>query len=223
MADPSENMTGAFETTYGELPSEIPVFPLPRVILLPRIQLPLNIFEPRYLAMVRAALSSARLIGMVQLRPEGGEEIFTTGCAGRICSFSETDDGRYLITLKGVCRFNVAQELPPAGGGFRRVKPRWEEYRGDFEADRITDVCRDTMMSTLRKYLDKMNMFCDKWEAIRDIECEKLVSTLSVVCPFETEEKQALLEAKDLPERARILQALLEIAAREECATASCH
>lgn len=217
-------MTGAFETTFEDLPAEIPVFPLPRVILLPRIQLPLNIFEPRYLAMVRAAMSSGRLIGMVQPKPDGnGEEIFATGCAGRICSFSETEDGRYLITLKGVCRFSVDRELPLSDGGFRRVRARWDEFRGDFDEDRITDVCRDTMMTTLRKYLDKMNMFCDKWEAIRDIECEKLVSTLSVVCPFETEEKQALLEAKNLPDRARILQALLEIAAREECVTASCH
>jgi uncharacterized protein len=216
MADP-------FDTPFEDLPAEIPVFPLPRVILLPRVQLPLNIFEPRYIAMVRASLSSSRLIGMIQPRPGGGgEEIFTTGCAGRICSFSETEDGRYLITLKGVCRFDVDREMSLAEGGFRRVKPRWEGYRADLEADKVTEVCRDTMMKTLRKYLDKMNMFCDKWDAIRDIECEKLIATLSVVCPFETDEKQALLEAKTLPERARILQALLEIAAREELVP-SCH
>jgi len=216
-------MGEAFDTKFEDLPQEIPVFPLPRVILLPRIQLPLNIFEPRYLAMVSQAMTNGRLIGMIQPRPDGdGEQVFKTGCAGRIASFSETEDGRYLITLKGVCRFDVAQELPLANGGFRRVKADWQPYRGDFEADRVTDVCRDTMMGTLRKYLDKMNMFCDKWETIRDIECEKLISTLSVVCPFETDEKQALLEAKTLPERAKILQALLEIAAREDCAV-SCH
>jgi uncharacterized protein len=216
-------MGDAFDTKFEDLPQEIPVFPLPRVILLPRIQLPLNIFEPRYLAMVSHAMTNGRLIGMIQPRPDGdGEQVFKTGCAGRIASFSETEDGRYLITLKGVCRFDVAQELPLAAGGFRHVKADWRPYQGDFEADRVTDVCRDTMMGTLRKYLDKMNMFCDKWETIRDIECEKLISTLSVVCPFETDEKQALLEAKTLPERAKILQALLEIAAREDCA-ASCH
>ncbi|MEZ0223914.1 MAG: LON peptidase substrate-binding domain-containing protein [Alphaproteobacteria bacterium] len=216
-------MGDAFDTKFEDLPLEIPVFPLPRVILLPRIQLPLNIFEPRYLAMVSHAMTNGRLIGMIQPKPDGdGDQVFKTGCAGRIASFSETEDGRYLVTLKGVCRFDVAQELPLATGGFRHVKPDWQPYQGDFEADRVTDVCRDTMMGTLRKYLDKMNMFCDKWETIRDIECEKLISTLSVVCPFETDEKQALLEAKTLPERAKILQALLEIAAREDCA-ASCH
>jgi Lon protease-like protein len=193
------------------------------VILLPRIQLPLNIFEPRYLCMTRSAMANGRLIGMIQPKPDGdGDTVFKTGCAGRIASFSETDDGRYLITLKGVCRFDVAEELPVNGGGFRQVKADWSPYKGDLEADRVNDVCRDTMMGTLRKYLDKMNMFCDKWETIRDIECEKLISTLSVVCPFEADEKQALLEAKTLPERAKILQALLDIAAREECA-ASCH
>jgi hypothetical protein len=216
-------MGEAFDTKFEELPQEIPVFPLPRVILLPRIQLPLNIFEPRYLALTQSALAKGRLIGMIQPRPDGdGERIFRTGCAGRIASFSETEDGRYLVTLKGVCRFDVAQELPLGQGGFRQVKADWQPYSHDLEADRVNDVCRDTMMGTLRQYLDKMNMFCDKWETIRDIECEKLISTLSVVCPFETDEKQALLEARTLPERAKILQALLEIAAREDC-TASCH
>ena len=216
-------MVEAFDTKFEDLPPQIPVFPLPRVILLPRIQLPLNIYEPRYMAMVSAAMSSGRMIGMIQPRPDGdADQIFKTGCAGRIASFSETEDGRYLITLKGVCRFDVIEELPLAAGGFRHVKADWKPYAEDLQADRVNDVCRDTMMGTLRQYLDKMNMFCDKWETIRDIECEKLISTLSVVCPFETDEKQALLEAKTLPERAKILQALLEIAAREDC-TASCH
>ncbi len=215
-------MTDIFSLTHDALPQEIAIFPLPRVILLPRIQLPLNIFEPRYLAMINYAMSTSRLVGMIQPRPNANEEsVFKTGCAGRIASFSETEDGRYLITLKGVCRFDIAEELPMNGGGFRRVKPDWQPYKDDFESDTVTDVCRDTMMTTLRQYLDKMNMFCDKWEAVRNIECEKLISTLSVVCPFETEEKQALLEAKDLPARAKILHALLEIAAKE--CKPSCH
>jgi Lon protease-like protein len=220
-------MTEAFDTTFEQLPKEIPIFPLRRVILLPRISLPLNIFEPRYLAMVANAMANGRLIGMIQPKPDNKpeaqkEEIFRTGCAGRICSFSETEDGRYLITLKGVCRFDVAEELSPDTQGFRRVRPEWNGYREDFAPDNVTDVCRETMMTTLRKYLDKMNMFCDKWETIRDIGCEKLVSTLSVVCPFDADEKQALLEAQTLPDRAKILLALLEIAAREDSAS-SCH
>jgi Lon protease-like protein len=220
-------MTGretAQETTGG-LPEELAVFPLPRVILLPRVQLPLNIFEPRYLAMVDAAFAApARLIGMIQPRPDGrGEELFKTGCAGRITSFDQTEDGRYLITLTGVSRFDVAAELEPDARGFRRVSPDWRPYAADKTPDTLTDVCRDTMMVQLRAYLDKMNMFCDKWEAIRNIECEKLISTLSVVCPFECEEKQALLEAGTLPERVRILQALLEMAGRETCCGGTCH
>lgn len=215
-------MGDTFQTAYDALPAELAIFPLPRVILLPRIQLPLNIFEPRYLAMVEYALAHGRLIGMIQPRPGANDEsVFKTGCAGRIASLSETEDGRYLITLKGVARFDIAEELPQSDKGFRRVKADWSPYRADFECDTVTDICRDTMMTTLRQYLDKMNMFCDKWESIRNIECEKLISTLAVVCPFDTEEKQALLEAKDLPARAKILHALLEIAAKE-CAP-SCH
>ncbi|HYD18248.1 MAG TPA: LON peptidase substrate-binding domain-containing protein [Patescibacteria group bacterium] len=221
-------MTEAFPISVENLPEELVIFPLPRVILLPRVQLPLNIFEPRYLAMVNHAMSNGRLIGMIQPKPDAADgandQTFTTGCAGRITSFSETEDGRYLITLKGVCRFDVAQELPLAAGGYRRVKATWQQYHHDLACDTTTDICRDTMMTTLRQYLDKMQMFCDKWETIRNIECEKLISTLSVVCPFSTEEKQALLEAPDLPARAKILHALLEIAAKEEeeC-KASCH
>lgn len=216
-------MGDCFETAASELPQEIAIFPLSRVILLPRTQLPLNIFEPRYLALADFALSSSRLIGVIQPRKgEAEEEIYGTGCAGRICSFSETDDGRYLVTLKGVCRFRVAEELPLSNGGFRRVRADWEPYMADFDEAETTDLCRDTMMSTLRRYFDKMNMFCDKWETIRSVDCEKLVSTLSVVCPFAAEEKQALLEAPDLRARARLLQALLENATRDENG-ASCH
>lgn len=216
-------MADGFDIAYENLPQELAIFPLPRVILLPRVQLPLNIFEPRYLAMVDFALSTSRLIGMVQPKQENnGEEIFATGCAGRIASYAETEDGRYLITLKGVCRFTVEEELPLSNGGFRRVRAGWQGFRADFSDGGAADICRDAMMATLRRYLDKMNMFCDKWETIRDIDCERLVSTLAVVCPFATEEKQALLEAPGLSERARILQALLEAAAKDDCG-GSCH
>jgi len=213
----------AFEQSFDTLPPEIAIFPLQEVILLPRVQLPLNIFEPRYLAMVEFSLSTSRLIGMIQPKPKGNnaDELFTTGCAGRISSFSETEDGRYLITLKGVCRFNVAEELPLSNGGFRRVRADWQPFRNDFTQDTATDICRDSMTSSLRSYLDKMDMFCDKWDAIRHIDCERLISTLSVVCPFDCEEKQALLEAKTLSERVKILMALLEIAAKD--CSPSCH
>jgi len=218
-------MSDAFAVPFAELPGEIPVFPLPRVILLPRAQLPLNIFEPRYLAMTADALRApARLIGMIQPRPDGdGETLYRTGCAGRISAFEETADGRCLLTLTGICRFDVAAELPSDNKGYRRARADWTAYAADVEPDTETDICRDTMMAHLRTYLQRMDMSCDRWDAIRNIGCEKLISTLSVVCPFACEEKQALLEAKTLADRARILQGLLKMAARDAGCDGACH
>lgn len=193
-----------------DFPGELPLFPLPRVILLPRVDLPLNIFEPRYLALARQALASpARLIGMIQQRPDGGD--FGAGCAGRITSFTETDDGRYLITLRGVCRFKIASELPADPAGFRRARADWSPYRADLTPeDAPSGLCRDALMQTLRAYFDRHGLMCDKWETIKDVSCEKLVSTLSVVCPLEPEEKQALLEAPSPADRARLLESILK-------------
>lgn len=207
-------MTEAFDMGPEDLPEEIPVFPLPRVILLPRVSLPLNIFEPRYLAMTRYAMKQDRLIGMIQ--PAQGNALQKTGCVGRIVSFTETEDGRYLITLKGVCRFDVAEELAPDNGGFRRVKPDWSPYANDLGPEETASVCREAMMQVLDRYLSKMNMLCDQWETMRAISCEKLVSTLSVICPFDAPEKQALLEADGLEARMAVLQAIFEIALKEE-------
>jgi Lon protease-like protein len=216
-------MSASFDITHSELPDEIPVFPLPRVILLPRVNLPLNIFEPRYLLMTEHALQNGRLIGMIQHAE--GDALQKTGCVGRISSFTETDDGRFLVTLRGICRFDVARELPLAAGGFRRVQPDWSPYAGDFAPDTSTDVCRDKMMAALKPYLQKMDMVCDEWEKIRNIGCDSLISTLSVVCPFGTVEKQALLEAKTLVDRAKLLQAFLDIEckAAEEKEEDTCH
>jgi Lon protease-like protein len=205
----------AFDLTPDELPAALPLFPLPRVILLPRVQLPLNIFEPRYLAMTRRALAGDRLIGIIQ-------QGFNTGCAGRIVSFSETEDGRYLITLKGVCRFNISKEMPMDEGGFRRAAPDWRPYAGDFTQDEPSGLCRDAMTQTLRAYFDRRGMICDKWREMKEMSCDKLISTLSVVCPFDTAEKQALLEAKTLPDRARLLQCLMENALREDAEKDPC-
>lgn len=201
-------MTAAFETSYDGLPANIPVFPLSRVMLLPGVQLPLNIFEPRYLAMVNHAMKHDRLIGMIQ--PREVHSLFKTGCAGRIAAFEETEDGRYLITLKGICRFDVAEELAPDASGFRMIKADWSPYATDMQPESRSDMCREAIMQTLKCYLSKNDMLCDQWEAMRKISCEKLVSTLAVICPFEIEEKQALLEARSLGDRMKILQALLE-------------
>lgn len=221
-------MTEAFDTTFDELPAELPVFPLQRVILLPRAQLPLNIFEPRYLAMTRDALSSHRLIGIIQPQDDTAQAgLCKTGCAGRIVSFSETDDGRYLITLKGVARFNLAAPPVHMAGGYLQARPDWAPFAGDLAPDTVTDICRETMVNTLHAYFKKMGMSCDQWEQIRQIGCERLVATLSVVCPFAADEKQALLEAPTLADRARLLHGLLEAAVRQECgsgcSSGSCH
>lgn len=220
-------MTEAFDIDFKDLPEDIPVFPLPRVILLPRVQLPLNIFEPRYLAMIDDAMRSHRMIGMIQPQSETADAaLCKTGGAGRIVSFSETDDGRYLITLKGVCRFDLATPPQKMDSGYLHGRPDWTKYKADFDTDTVTDICRDAMVNRLHAYFKQMNMSCDQWEQIRQIGCERLISTLSVVCPFESEEKQALLEAPTLAERARILQGLLERAVRETCCDDSpktCH
>ncbi len=203
------------------LPNTLPIFPLPRVVLLPRVMMPLNIFEPRYLAMCDHALGNGRMIGIIQKKEDG--DIYQTGCAGRIVSYEETDDGRYLVTLKGISRFNIAKELPIDSAGFRKVTPDWAPYVDDLSLDTSADVCREAIMQQLRGYFDKMNMFCDQWESMRDIPCEKLVSTLSVVCPFDATGKQALLEAQTLEQRIRILQALLEEAVKNQGEKPCCH
>lgn len=189
------------------LPADLPVFPLAGVILLPRVCLPLNIFEPRYIAMIDHALKTDRMIGMIQADAQG--KLFSIGGAGRIVSFEETEDNRYLIALKGVCRFNISEELAVDAGGFRHVRPDWSAWQGDFRADTATDVCRDRMVQDLTAYFSRMNMRCDQWEQIKNASCETLVSTLSMVCPFTPEEKQMLLEAKTLPDRIRVLQGFI--------------
>lgn len=202
-------MTTSFDTRFDDLPADLPVFPLQRVILLPRAELPLNIFEPRYIAMVQDALRSDRLIGMIQ--PRDAERLYDIGCAGRITSFSETADGRYLITLKGVCRFKIKKELCMIKGGYRRVRADWSEYKNDVIEDRDTDVCRETLIKKLHGYFSRKSISCEQWEQMKSIPCEQLIATLALVCPFEMEDKQALLEAQDLAVRAKLLQALIDI------------
>lgn len=195
----------------ADLPETLPLLPLPRTILLPRVQIPLNIAEPRTAALTRNALATpGRLIGLVQKTSDGAPDV-TTGCAGRIMSFNETDDGRYLVTLNGVCRFRIAQDLPADPAGFRRVRPDWAPFHADMTPEEApSGLCRDSLMQTLRAYFDRQGLFCDQWETIKDVSCEKLVSTLSVVCPLEPEEKQALLEAATPADRALLLQSILQ-------------
>jgi len=201
----------------GPLPEIVPIFPLVGVLLLPRGRLPLNIFEPRYLAMTRDALKGERLIGMVQPSDPTDKSrnppVYPTGCAGRITSFAETDDGRYLITLTGVSRFRVARELPLLDG-YRRVVADWTPFADDAVGEGEPPAFdRDRLMRGLGAYFKQQQLAAD-WEALRTAPGERLVTTLAMMCPFEPSEKQALLEAADFPERARLLTAIVEMAAQ---------
>jgi uncharacterized protein len=199
----------------GDLPATLPIFPLPGVLLLPRARLPLNIFEPRYLAMTSDALGGARLIGMVQpsdpqVSLAGNPPVFATGCAGRITAFAETDDGRYLITLTGVSRFRIREELEPVRG-YRRVVPDWAAFARDRDEAGDEEINRDRLVQGLKAYFRQHRIEAD-WDVIGRAPAERLVATIAMTCPFEPSEKQALLEAADLKARAALLTAIVEMA-----------
>ena len=195
------------------LPDILPIFPLSGVLLLPRGRLPLNIFEPRYLAMTRDALAGDRLIGMVQptdpRTPGDNPSVYPIGCAGRITSFAETEDGRFLITLTGTCRFRIREELPLLEG-YRRVVPDWSGFTRDLDSDDEPAFDRERLMRGLRAYFQQNQITAD-WDALGSVPGDRLVTSIAMVCPFEPSEKQALLEATDLNERARLLTAIVEM------------
>jgi uncharacterized protein len=202
----------------SDLPAVLPVFPLSGAVLLPRGALPLNIFEPRYLNLIDDALGGDRLIGMVQPLDKigvgaalrGQPDLNTVGCAGRITSFTETDDGRYLITLTGVARFVVQDEVP-ARTPYRTVAPDWTRFAADLtpppESYRID---RNGLTKALRDYVDA-NGFKADWSVIDDAPPEPLINTLCALCPFEPREKQMLIEAPTLGDRCQTLMALLQL------------
>lgn len=195
-------------------PETLPLFPLTGALLLPGGQLPLNIFEPRYLAMIDAALAGDRLIGMIQPRDEANPEkpvLYDAGCAGRITSFAETGDGRYLINLTGTHRFRLAEEI--AGDApFRIARADWSAFGADSETDVTANaVDRDQLLDALKDYLDTEQLEIE-WEKAAAAPIEALVVSLAMGCPFQPNEKQALLEAKTLSEQAHCLTALMALA-----------
>ena len=204
----------------GDLPAVIPVFPLTGALLLPKTRLPLNIFEPRYLAMVDAALGSYRMIGMIQPKVPNEEEdaaktpvLAGVGCAGRIVEYSETDDGRYLITLLGIARFRISGERT-SETPFRQMAADYSEFTRDLKLDPevISESAssREKLIKALKPYLTEHSMQTD-WKSIEEAPAETLVNALSMICPFDAREKQALLEAPTVKERADALIALLEM------------
>jgi uncharacterized protein len=202
----------------ANLPQRIPVFPLRGAILLPRATLPLNIFEPRYLQMVEDVMTTSRVLGLVQ--PDGGEEgespvgrtvpLRRIGCAGRITGYQELDDGRLLITLTGIARFALVDEVPLTKA-YRICTVSYDAFLGDFVAGAGEDeVDRQGLLKALKTYLEARDLKAD-WPAVAKSSNEMLVNALAVVSPFGPEEKQALLEAADLKTRTEILVALAEM------------
>ncbi len=198
-----------------ELPRILPLFPLAGAILLPRGELPLNVFEPRYLAMVDDAIAGARLIGMIQPLP-GDETIgesthlYDVGCAGRITRLAETGDGRYLITLTGVARFRVLEELR-VRTQYRQCQVGYDEFLEDLTTGAGADaVDRESMVSMLRNFAECSKLEVD-WASIDAAPTETLVNALAMMCPFGANDKQALIEAIDLKTRAETLIALAKL------------
>lgn len=201
-----------------DLPEAVPVFPLPGVLLLPRAQLPLHIFEPRYRAMIRDVLESNGMLAMIQPldTPEGSPgprdplnpPIYPVGCLGAVTAARRSEDGRYYINLTGICRFRIVRELP-LKDGYRRVEVDYSE----FEADRVEasdPIERDRLIAALSHYLSSNDLGAD-WSTVASLHSESLVNTLAMTCPFGPSEKQAILESRDLTHRAEVLTALLEM------------
>lgn len=200
--------------SISQLPVAIPVFPLSGALLLPRTDLPLNIFEPRYLAMVEHAMATDHLIGMIQPLPGASGEtpdLSQVGCLGRITSYAETDDNRFLISLTGICRFTVRRELK-VETPFRQAEADYSGFAADLVSDNnARSVDRSAVIKAFRQYLEANNMSAN-WNEVEQIPTELLVNTLSQLAPYPAPEKQALLEASDLQARADMLIALTELA-----------
>jgi len=191
-----------FIAPYEQLPKTLPIFPLPGAIVLPGNELPLNIFEPRYLNMVNDALSTHRMIGMIQPNPDAGDEaeLYHTGCAGRITEYRETVDGRIEIVLSGVCRYDVDEVLPTTRG-YRLSVPNWSRFTGDYavEEDKLHGE-HERLVQTLKSYF-KANGLDTDWSSLQQLPTVKLMNSLSMALPFSEQDKQVLLETIEPAER----------------------
>ncbi len=196
----------------ADLPDVMPLFPLTGALLLPRGRLPLNIFEPRYLALFDDALKTeGRLIGMIQPAVDSGERLHAIGCAGRITSFTETDDHRYMVQLTGVSRFRLSKEVD-GFAPYRRAEVSWQGFERDLgRAEKDEAFHREAFLNLLARYFDVADLSTD-WDSLKDAEEELLINSLSMLCPFEPEDKQALLEAPSLATRRETMVTLMEFA-----------
>tara|TARA_B100001057_G_scaffold460243_1_gene511144 strand:- start:2815 stop:3468 length:654 start_codon:yes stop_codon:yes gene_type:complete len=213
---------GPFEPELKDLPSQIPIFPLKGALLLPGGTLPLNIFEPKYLAMVRDAIADPlRLIGMTQPNKDQlSHPYYSIGCAGRISSFSEQDDGRILITLSGCIRFS-GTNFSESQSGYLTADVEWNKFKEDLFIDE-TPIDRTTLSAVLKQYFDAKGFQVD-WSQLESCSDERLVSTLSMICPFDLAEKQALLEVQNLSSRAELLTTILQMSCHDDHADNAKH
>ena len=196
-----------------ELPNKLAIFPLTGAVLFPQTQLPLNIFEPRYLHMIDEVLSSPdRIMGMIQpnisKNDPNSKNLKKVGCAGRISSFSETGDGRYLVTLTGLIRFEVNNELDTTTQ-YRQVITNYDNYKEDLLPANVENIDRKSLLILIKKYLEQRNLLID-WEIIEQSPTEQLINYSGVLVPFEPEEKQLLLETKSLFDRCKTLESLFQ-------------
>lgn len=214
-------MLYSFEENIREMPEKICLFPLNRVLLLPRAKLPLNLFENRYLHMIDYALKNKKIIGMVQPKEKirrnsdiKNPRLYQIGCAGRITAFSETNDNRFEIILKGVCRFKIIKENKIING-FRTANVSWKDYVKDFSIlNLINKKKREDFEKLLKVFLEKISINAD-WELVETTNDEDLVNMISMCSPFDVSEKQALLEAKTLDSRLEVLTSLMEMGIKE--------
>jgi len=219
---PGPTSLGPFDPGYRELPEALPIFPLTGAVLLPGGKLPLNIFEPRYLAMTRyALLRPTRLIGMVQpiehnadrnLDPAERPAVQRIGCAGRIVSFQETEEGRYVITLSGLIRFAIKRELTLHEGGFRLVEPDFAPFAEDMAERDFEMTAKSEFLAAFKAYVDAKQLKVD-WDAIKGAPDDHLLVSLAMLSPFSPDEKQSLLECADLAQLTAMMTALFELAA----------
>jgi len=212
---------------FEDLPTRLPVFPLAGVLLLPHGQLPLNVFEPRYRRMIDDVLGTHRMIGIIQPRTAcNSTNLYDVGCAGRIVNFTENEDGRYLITLAGICRFKIQAEIDVADGKpYRTITPLWAGYNADMapQTEKVA-VDRARLNSILKTYFSRQEMSCD-WDKVDITADADLLTALAMICPLQPSEKQALLESANVQTRTELFMTMIEMAARDmgDCDDTCCH
>ena len=200
-----------------DLPKKIAIFPLSNFIIFPKTSVPLNIFEPRYIEMINDSMRTNKLIGMVQPKEKvlknseiKNPNLYQIGCAGRVTAFSETNDNRYELILKGVCRFKINKEKKIVNG-FRSADVSWDLFKKDYEVDNLSDLNkRHDFEALLKVFLKKISISAD-WEMVETTSDEDLVNMISMCSPFDVSEKQALLEAKTLDKRLEVLTSLMQM------------